>query len=366
MEIYLNDKYNNLKIKTENNIMAIYGENNSGKTTFVNDFISLIQNKKREVFSEREYDEKREIIYIAEEWDLKKELELKKTSILRKIIFKHILETLEEKNIDLTNILKNNEILNLILETMNKYIKFENNNYHLNPKLNFKNDSEILELLFKIAIFDKQNEEIEEKWLSKSEKLNIYINLIIELESKNKIFIFDCPETYLDPVEIKKLSELINNLAKNNLIIITLRNPALTKYLNINVNEFFYLSNSERKIKKFFINKDFLINYYLLSNNNFWKININHIRDFKIKIDEIYNLIEKNDFKKIEKDFMEITLPYLLRNINLKTFEFYGNIDMLTENEKFKFILFLVINEIKFNEIKFTSWLKNYYEEIKI
>lgn len=366
MEIYLNEKYSNLKIKTENNIIAIYGENNSGKTTFVNDFISLVQNKKRNVFSEKEYDEAREIILIAEEWELKNELELKKKSILRKFIFKHILETLENENIDLTEILGKNEELNLVLKTMSKYIKFEDSNYHLNPKFNFKNDSEIIELLFKIAIFDKDNEEIEEKWLSKSEKLNVYINLIIELESKNKIFIFDCPETYLDPVEIKKLSELINNLAKNNLIIITLRNPALTKYLNIHINEFFYLSNSERKIKKFFVNENYLINYYSLSNNNFFKLNVNHSRDFKIKIDEFLNVIDEEDYKKIEKEFMEITLPYLLRNINLKKFEFYGNIDMLTENEKFKFVLFLMINEIKFKEINFTNWLENYYQELKI
>lgn len=362
MEIYLNERYDNLKINTKNNIIAIYGENNSGKTRFIGDFISLIQNKRNRVFSDSDYDENREIVQILEEWDLKKELNLSKTSILRKFIFKHILEMLETNNIDLTEEFNENKNLNLILQTMNKYIKYNNEKYHLNSKFNFKTDSDLIELLFKIAIFDNEKNEVQEKWLSKSEKLNIYINLIIELESKNKIFILDCPETYLDPKEIKKLSELLNDLSKNNLIIITLRNPMLIKYLNISMKEFFYVD--EGKLNKFNITNQYLLNYYYFTNENFVKQPLKDYYQFETLFNKLESVTYKEDYEKIEKDFKEITLPFLLRNIDLKSREFIGNISMLSENEKFKFILFLIFNNFKYKKSSFIGWINDYYQRI--
>ncbi|BDV03522.1 MAG: hypothetical protein HPPSJP_2430 [Candidatus Hepatoplasma scabrum] len=347
MEIILNQFYNNFKIKTEHNIVLIYGENNSGKTTFINNFEYLLKRKTHQLFSNLLYEDNRSYLILNEEWELKKELNLQKKSYLYKFIIDHLIDFLEEKNIDLTEKLRLEKDIVLILDRIKNLINCKVNEYYIEPNFNFKNDFDLISILFKLAIYNQEEDEISEKNLSRSERLMLYLKLLIDTDTKNKIFVFDCIDSILNGRSLQEFCSLLISLRKNNLIILTTRNPLIIRYLDLNIEEILYLNKNQ--LNNFYIDNSFLLKNYFLKDNIFIKEDIKSIDQFNTKIKQLKLVAEKDDYKKMASDFIKNKLSYILLDFDIFENIYKGPLNFKSENERLRDELFFRLNEIKLN-----------------
>ena len=361
MEIILNQFYNNQKVKSENNILLIFGENNSGKTIFVNNFELLLKRKTYHIFSDVQYEDTRDYLILNEEWELKKELNLQKKSYLFRFLTNNLIYFLEENNIDLIRKIKEEKEIKLILNKIKNIINSKINDYYIEPIFNFKNDFDLINLLFKLTIYDQEQNEIDEKRLSRSEQLMLYLKLLIDSNTKNKIFIFDCIDSSFNGKKLQEFANLINKLKKNNFILLTTRNPLIIRNLKISIEEILFLNKN--KLERFYLNKEFLLKNYFLSDYIFEKEQIKTSELFNQKIEELKMVAEKKDYQKIEEKFIKDKLSYLLLDLDLEKKEYLGPYSFKSENEKLRDILFFRLNEIKGinREFKKLKFLDNIY-----
>ncbi len=364
MEINLDEKYDNKKIKSKNNIFFIYGQNTFGKTNFLNYFKLLLKKRGNNVFSDLNFDNDRNFVEINEEWDLKKELSLAKTSPIRKFILNDLMEMLEKENIDLYNEIENNENLKLIKERINKIIQVEEKEYFVKCDYSFNTASDLIDNLYKLKILNKNDDEVNESIIPKSIKSQLFMKLLIEANSKNKIIIFDCPETYFDKNYQIIFSNMLSELAKENIIIVTYRNPYFLMNSKIEFSNLYFF-NSDKKINEFKVSKTILIKLYLLMNKNFESFKLRSLSEFESKIKEIEFVIEKEDIIKIKNNIFKIYLPVLLSNIdfNLNYLD-VNELHLLSENEKMIFIILSMFNDIKIKDIDKISFKNNLLNEI--
>ncbi len=356
MEILLDEKYNNKKLITNNNVILIYGPNAFGKTYFLNYLKVLISKKNKNLFSDLNIDNDRQIIEISEEWDLKKELSLSKTSSTRKFILKDTLKELEKNNIDLLSNFNSDDSLNLIKDHINKIIKIEEKKYFIKSDYSFKSDIDIIDHLFKLKIVDKDDNEINESIIPKSIKSQLFSKLLIESNSKNKIILFDCPETYLDNNYQSKFSNLINKLSSENLIISTYRDTKFLTNINFDLDKIYYLDKN-LIINELFISNSILIQLYLLKNENFDSFNdIKTLKDFEQKKQDIEFVVTSDDFKKIKQDIFKKYISLFFKNLDLdKSLFKTKKLFYLTENEKLILILIAKYNDFSIEEINFKN-----------
>ncbi len=364
MEINLDEKFNNKKIKSKNNIFLIYGQNAFGKTNFLNYFKLLLKNKGNNVFSDLKFDNERIIVEINEEWDLKKELSLSKSSPIRKFILNDLMEMLEKENIDLFNEIEKNKSLNLIKERINKIIQVEEKEYFVKCDYDFNTSSDLIDLFYKLKIVNKEGDDVNESIIPKSIKSQLFMKLLIEANSKNKIILFDCPETYFDSNYQKIFSNMINELSKENIVILTYRNPYFLLNSNLELSNIYFI-NKDKKISEFRLSKTILIKLYLLMNNNYETFEIDSLLKFENKIKEIEFIIENDDIDKIKSNIFKMYLPILLSNIDFHENNFkINNLKLLSENEKMIFIIISLFNNININNLEKDFFKNSFLNEL--
>ncbi len=368
MEINLDEKFNNIKLKSKNNIFFIYGQNTFGKTSFLNYFKLLLKKKGNNVFSDLNFDNERNIIEISEEWDLKKELSLSRTSPVRKFILTDLLKEMEINNIDLYKELERNESLDFAKKRINKIIQVEEKEYFVKCDYSFNSTSDLIDSLYKLKITNKDNDEINESLIPKSIKSQLFMKLLIESNSKNKIILFDCPETFFDSGYQKSFSDMIQKLSEDNIIILTYRNPFFTQNSQIQFSNTYFLNN-KKEINEFKLSKTILIKTYLLMNKNFKSFEIETLMQYEDKVQEIDFIVNQDDLDKMKYKIFNNYFSILLSNIDFNKNQLNTKkISILTENEQMIFIILSLYNEIKIDsqEIEFKNeFINQLFDSIK-
>ncbi len=297
MRVFLDSIYNSFELNTDNNIIFVYGENDTGKTMLLENIFSKGQSKIYNLVDNLDFDDNKNIVQISEDFDLHKELSLMKTSKLYKIIFKDLKSLLDLNDFDIhTEIESNSEVRNVI-EFLNKHLEIESGQFKIDAYLDFVSNFQFFEHNLKLRLLNENDEEINVKMLSKSKTFKIYFDILKNTKYNNQIILLDCPETFLDYKNRKILIQSIKDLSKNNLVIITIRDINFLKF-------------SSELIK--------CENIYKISNFNLNKIEIKQqdLIDFFNKSvgDRNYDFydLDKSDIEDIKKEFLISNLDLLL------------------------------------------------------
>jgi len=329
-------------IKTKKNIFAIYGKNNSGKTLFIKYLEGQLISNKLPLFEDG-YENYNDVIFIDENFSLKSELDLSKKSNLRKNLLIKIRDFIEKENIEILDNLKTSLEFNRILDLINKEINFTHEDFKIQSYLPYQTDLGLIDDLIKLKLF-KGEEEFKESILSRTEKFEIFYNLFISIETKNKIIIFDTPDTGLDFLTLKKLSQFIKNLSKDNLIFLTYRNLEMFSLLDLHNEEFYFLS--EQKIRNFIIDDKILLSYYINANNLIVAENINSSEKYKILFSKLKTVSNKDDLLNIKKDFDNNVLIKSVKYFDSSNNKLDDYILQYDNYYAFSFALFFMKNNI--------------------
>ncbi len=304
-------------IQTKGNIFAIYGGNNSGKTLLMNHLEIQLANNKLPLF-EMGYENYNDIIFLNEGFSLKSELELSKKSMLRTNLFSKVRNLIEEKEFDLLYKLKTSYEMNHILALIDREVSFEQGRFNIEALIPFTTDLELVEHLIKLRL-SKDGLDFKESYLSRTEKFQIFHHLFLTLKTKNKIILFDSPDTGLDFLTLKKLTDFIKELSKENLVFLTYRNPETFALLELYDEEFLYLE--DQKINTLELNENLFLTNYIEENNLITKENINSIENYKKLFFSLKKVSEEEDWKKMKRNFWNNLLVPNLKYINLRTKE---------------------------------------------
>ncbi len=332
MEFYLEN--NTKKISLDGNVFAVFGSNGSGKTVFIEEIYASIKNKKM-LINNLNYLDCDDVIVIDENFDLKKELSLQKKSHLRKNLLTFINQKLEEKQIDLVELIENNQFFQETIKLIDQKMKLESNDFQIKADMSFDNSIDLIDSLIKLKVF-KNDFEINEKILSRSEKFQIFLSLFTSTKHKNKIFLFDCPDSSLDLQSLMLFCNLIKKLSINNFIFITFRNLKTFEFLEQFNNGFYFLQ--DQKINKFFLSEEEIIESYLLRNN------LSNNKDIQSEIYKFQSVILPEEFPSLIKSFYQTHFfpffSYLFFENNPKeNYFFTKNEENFIKNLKEKIIL---------------------------
>lgn len=200
IELKLNEKKQTVNLS--NNILAIYGENNSGKTLLIDNLYDYFKRHYHDLYFESNFKNFSDVIKIEQNYDFKKEFSLSKNSTLRNNLVKSISELFETKQLENVEQIIKNEALEKIIEVINQKTFFKNDlnySFKLENKLIYPPD--IIDNLIKISIEDNDGRQVNELKISQSDLKKLYFNFIISSKSTNlqgKIFLFDCPDVDFD------------------------------------------------------------------------------------------------------------------------------------------------------------------------
>ncbi len=322
MEFYLEN--NTKKISLKGNIFAVYGANGSGKTTFIEAVFALIKNKKF-LINNIDFIDYDDVVIIDEEFDLKKELSLQKKSLLRKNLLDFLNLKLDEKQIDLIELIEGNEFFQETLKLVDQKMKLDSTSFKIKADMSFETNVDLIDSLIKLKIF-KNDFEINEKILSRSEKFQIFFSLFTSTEYKNKILLFDCPDSSLDLEQLSTFCSLVKKLSKNNFVFMTFRNVKTFEFLEMFEEGFYFLK--DKVINKFFLKEEEIIESYLIKDES---INCTDIDRNILKYQE---LIFPDEYPKLIESFYQ---NYF--------FPLFGEIFF---NHNFKKNYFLSKNELNF------------------
>lgn len=334
MEFYLENYFGVNKITTTSNIFALYGNNNSGKTTFVGHINSLIR-VNRFLINEVKFINYNDVILINENFNLKKELELQKTSAVRKQLLNNLYNELEERDLNFLETLNSEKEVIFIKDYIEKHLKLSNFNYKVKSKLSVNNSVDLIDKLFKLQLVDQNNIEIEENLLSRTEHFSIFVDFFTSNNPEGKIFIFDSPDIGLDNTQLINFANLIKKISEQNLVFITYNNPILFYYLDLLQDNFFYITNN--KIKCIYFSDDTLFKSYWLNLNNELEPNIDKIKN------DYWDLIDSEEMIKLKEI---LYVKFFLKYLDKIDFLLSENNLFISKNEKI--IWKNILNDNKF------------------
>ncbi|NOQ50369.1 MAG: hypothetical protein GQ557_01720 [Mycoplasmataceae bacterium] len=274
MEITLKIFNQKISLNSLNNIIPIYGKNNSGKTMTANEVFNYVKKHQKDLFIFKNQSVEK-VYLIDENLDLKKEFGLAKSSNLRKEILSSLIKEIEKLNHDfIDHNLRNTEINDLIHNlTNNQFINSDLPfNFIFENKINDATD--IIDNLLNVKILNDQNEEINLIKTSSSDLIKIYLSLRINTINKtsNNIVIIDSIDNNFDENNLFWLQSVIKELSRKNLIIILSKNINFLKNFNNVLNDIYILENKLlRQISFSFssIKKMAILNEYLKANDEY-------------------------------------------------------------------------------------------------
>lgn len=295
MKLFLDTTYNNFELKTNNNVIVIYGANDSGKTSLIDYIDSKAQSKIYNLVDDIGFDDNRTVVKLSEDFDLNNELTLKKKSKLYKVIFKDLKSLLNLNDFDIRSKIEGNPEVKSVINFLNNHLQLNSENYKIDTDFNFVSNFQFFENNLKLRILDNEDEEANIKLLSKSRSFKIYFDILKNTEYNNQIILIDCPETFLDSYNRKTLIDTIDKLKENNLIVITVR--------DIN-----FLLEANNIIS--------LYNLYQLVNHNLKRIDIDEIdlkNFFNKKIQEFGANYELDDLER--EEILDVKNEYMFSKL---------------------------------------------------
>lgn len=364
--IYNDIIYGDIKLSVEKDIEIIYGSNSSGKTRICSNlYKSLISNSVTMVSPDTLNNFG--IEYIPEMVELNKEISLKKTSILYKKLTIQINKFLEKENIDLVKSM-NKEIsdskLLEYLDNKNFPNSYDENKYFLKMKSKIEMDSDILDNILSVSIYNKQDEKIvSEKDISISTLKKIYYELF--LRPSDTIFILDCPETFLDNIEISNLISRVNEKLKYNCkFIIFTRSLNFYQRISKNNSYFYFADKINKEIKKYFITDQLIMKYISILNYD-----SNKYPNFDTYYNQAKEIIYDKEIEETRNTLMDNYLEKIISSIERSKLTLKIDENSLSTNDEFNlfYILFLKSNNLdlyKENKINFKNKELNYVNNL--
>ena len=281
-----------------NKNIIFMGKNTTFKSEVINKLKNGLNGKNKNIFINGDKIEPKNynVISIDEDNDFLSEFKFTKNNTLKQIIYKDVIEKInEEKMINYTN-----EIFDIIDNKVNKLLDRKvnkNNENNLSFQIEVPDINSIIDKFTNIYIDDLLLDETE---ITKSMKRKLLYQLYfweIELnKEKNNIIIIDNFDVYLSPNEIIEILTKINKLSNKNCHFILTTSSNIFEYLDLNLFNIYKLNNSlipfkniELAIKNYIIKREYnKLNDKTINYENFYKENEN-----LIKYEEIVNIKEE-------------------------------------------------------------------------
>lgn len=334
-------KISNAKFDVIDNILVIKGNNNTGKTTLANDmYKSFLGAKEMFIDNTKLIREDYFPVLLSELFDLKKEINLAKTSSLRtKLIqFLYNNENFSDKELfeKMTQIFSES---NLIQElNQNIFDEIKNDFYKITSQIKLNNIEDVVDNVLNVKVVDNDDKEITESQINAGSLKWLYLKILLKIAAERKIaLIIDCPETYFSSLEQDHLIEIINTITKNSLVILLTRSNSFIQKLGL-IKQSFYLINNEYEIKKFVIGKQTIFNYLSLKNYNQEKF-----PNYEIYQEKVRTVLEEEDYNQVFAKIFNYYIRDVLTIFDSNEFELITIYELVYQKVDALILILLII-----------------------
>lgn len=356
---YKSKDFGKVEINFNENVFGFYIPNGNHREEFIDDLYKSLKDDNNVEILGNETLSDYKIINFPEFLELKKEISLLKTSVLRKSVVKLLENDISENSInlidDLNNLLSNLTLLKKLSLTSNSY---DLSKYKVNVQSKIESNSDIIDNLFDLKVLDKEsNDSYSEKELEYSEIKKIYLDLFINQDSSKYIFIFNCPETFFDNKEIKEFLNWNRKISIKNKVII------FTRSLDFLIESDFTIKN----VKALSLTNKIPID---ISNSLIkkWMALLDYdekeFPNFDMYIHNALTVISESDvienLKTISNYIFIILKRFDLKDYLIKDLEFFK---IFKGNSDFILLLFIFL---KFNQIPISSEINKLFSDFKM